>query len=269
MGQKLWSIQLHDHLTREVIQDAGGVAYIAAAGGTAKVAIVDEEGAAASNPVSITNGLISFRTAETVASVDIYGKAPSGHPFRYKTVKPSGLNEIYIDRNALTGVLVIPFDIADTDDNTQTDTGFDLEAGEMILPQGLGVYVETLDATETMDVGLGIGTEAGFDANGIMAAMALTLAGMAQATVGFDVGTNAVFVDLTGGDVEFTYGALVAGAGTIAAVAEGSNTNEDEGMYVIRPHIGDGTCKSIDYTLSSGTDTAAGFIVLPLQLAVF
>lgn len=266
MGQKIWSFQLHDHLTREVIQDAGGVVYVAAADGTAKVSIVDEDGAAASNPVSITHGKVSFRTADTVSSVDLYGKAPSGHGFRYKGVEASGLNEIYIDQNAMLTTLVIPFDIADTDDNTQTDTGFDLDAGEMILPQGLGVYVDTLDSGETIDVGLGMGTEAGFDANGIIAAILMTTAGMKAATVGFDVGTNATFVDLTGGDQEFTYGALMAGAATIAAVSEGSNVDTDEGFYLIQPHVGDGTCKSIDYTLTAGTDTAAGFIVLPLQL---
>ncbi len=265
---KRFNIQLHDHVTRGVIQTSGGVCGAYVAGASAKIAIATSDGgtlATSNNPKALTNGLIEFWTADTVLSVDLYGMAPGGQFFVAKGIAASGPNEIYIDSNARHQAMIIPFDIDDTTATTETDTGFDLPENAVVLPEGVGVRVTTLDAGMDIDVGI-LASEANGDANGFMDTILLTTAGMVMAEVGFDVGSSAVFMDLTGGDAEFTYGALLLGAGTKVSAAEGSDSNTDEGFFLVTTYVGDGTAESISYTLSSSTDTGVGFIVLPYML---
>ncbi len=60
---------------------------------------------------------------------------------------------------------------------------------------------------------------------------------------------------------------MMAPASTLAAAAEGTDVDtEGQGFNILSPHVGDGTAESISYTLTAGTDTAIGFIVLPIQL---
>ena len=265
---KGYRIQLEDHVTQAVIETAGGVCYVAAAGASSKVAIsatLTGAQATSNNPVALTNGLIEFYTANSVNSVDLYIMAPGGQFVVAKGIEPSGPNELFVDTNQKNQVAVIPFDIADTTAATETDTGFDLPQNAAVMPVGLGVHTVTVDATEDIDVGI-LASESGGDADGFMDAVSVATAGMVAAEVGFNVGSNAVYMDLTGGDAEFTFGVFMCAAATKVALAEGVDTNADEGFSLLIPYIGDGTAESISYTLSAGSDTAVGFIVLPYQL---
>ncbi len=231
-----YRIQLVDHNGKN-ISTAGGVCYVAAAGDAQKVALKDSTGASASNPSALTNGKIEFFTAETVQSVDLYGIAPSGHAFIAKGIVPSGPNEIRVDTSRATTTLVIPFSIADTTATTETDTGFDVPTRAAVLPNMVGVDVLTADSTETIDVGT-LSTDSG-DADGFI--------------VGASVGTSGtVKASLANGAV--TLGALLK-------VQDSSNA----GDAVPEANVTMGG-KAITYTLSAGTDTAEGFIKLPLQL---
>lgn len=257
---------LADQRDGTTIQDAGGSLTVVAAAGTAKVAITDKDGVAATNPVVAVNGEFEFYLPDSVNSCDVYGISPSGHAVELSTVKPGGPNEIYIDKGRRNQILRIPFDIADTTAATETDTGHDLPAKCAVHPWGMGLDVTALDATEDIDVGL-LSSESGGDADGFMDAVSTAALGLALATVGFTVGASATYVDLTGGDVEFTYGLFMVGVGTKAAISEGSNADTDEGMYLLVDHLSDEvTAKSVTYTLSTGSDTAAGFINLPYTL---
>ena len=234
-----YRMQLVDMVTNAAIQTSGGKAYVATANDAAKATLYDADGAALTNPVSLTNGIIDFYVADTVASVDLFIQAPSGHFVVAKGVSASGPNSIYIDKGRATTVMVIPFSIADTTATAETDTGFDLPTNALVLADGMAVDVLTLDATETIDVGI-LSSESGGDADGFLAAASV---GTAVTVVG----------TLTNG--EQTLGILLS-------VQDSANA----GDLVPEAHRCDGTAKSISYTLTAGTDTAEGFIKIPVQL---
>jgi len=234
---KKFSIQLEDHLTNEVIQDSGGVCYVATAGASAKVAIATSaSGAAATsnNPIALTNGRVEFWTADTVDTVDLYMQAPGGQFVVAKSVSASGPNELFVDTNNRNQTMVIPFDIADTTAATETDTGFDEPASAIMLPMP-SVRVTTVDATETIDVGTD-STDSG-DANGYLATVSVATAVVAKGT-------------------------LASGGQTIGALMSADESGA--GVLVPEGHVSGE--KSITYTLTAGTDTAVGFIALPYLL---
>jgi len=249
-----YRIQLHDHRTGAIIQATGGTCYVTKDGSPDKEALTDKGGASVSNPSALTSGLIEFHVADTVAKVDLFIMAPNGQFVVFKGVVPSGPNEIFIDEGIREQVAVIPFSQADqAGDNTETDSGIDLPKDALVGPDGAGIFVQDLDAGETIDVGL-LASEAGGDANGFMAlvsvATALAVAAASVVTVG---GTETYFSSTTLGVLLVDF---LAGADALTDV--GSNNP--------KRHRGDGVAQSISWTLSTGADTAAGFIILPYRL---
>jgi len=235
---KNYNFQLADHSTGEVIQDSGGKLYVVAAGGTAKLALTDKDGATVTNPVSLTNGKADFWVADSVTSIDIYGFGPNGHAITFRGISPSGPNELRIDQSNKMQAAIIPFDVADqAGDNTETDTGLDEPTNAVFLPSPV-VRTVTLDATETIDVGTD-STDSG-DADGF-------IAGVSVATAVTLVGT------------------LTNGSNTLGALFEVQDS-ANSGDLTHEAHISGG--KSITWTLSAGADDAAGFIVLPYMLTV-
>ena len=251
---KHYRIQLHDHRTGAIIQATGGTCYVTKDGSPDKESLTNKAGASASNPSALTSGMIEFWTADTVAQVDLYVMAPGGQFVTLKGVVPSGPNEIFLDAGIRDQVAVIPFSHADqAGDNTETDSGFDLPTDALVGPDGVGIYVQDLDAGETLDAGL-LASESGGDANGFIAAIsvATAVAVAAQATI-------------TGGGSEDYFSAQLLGA-LLADFTAGANAATDVGTNNPKRHRGDGTAKSISWTLSAGADTAAGFILLPYRL---
>lgn len=238
MGQKHWKIQLADRFTGEALITAGGRALIVTAGASSRQAITDKDGAAATNPVTPTRGAIEFYTGADVVAVDIYAMTASGHFVVAKTVKPSGDNRMLFDSQQRQQNMVIPFDIADMVAATEFDTGFDLPLNAVVLGEGAGVLVETADATETIDVGL-LSSESGGDANGFLATLDV-------GTAGYVAATAAIFGVLILDTFATTPAVNVAGR-----------------------HVGDGVAESVSVTLTAGSDTAAGKIVLPYMLPDF
>lgn len=237
-----YDITIRDIMTGEKMSAAGGVAYITTSGGTAKATLYnpDNDYAALSNPISITNGRLRFAVlgASTFGqasepSVDIYGISAEGIAFQRRGWKP-GMNVISVDNTAVRHTLIVPFNIADTTATTETDTGFNFTAGMVIDPLGCSVYTKTLDDTETIDVGT-LSSESGGDADGF-------LDGISVAT--------AVVVAPT----------LAATAETLGALLRVAATADAGTGLVPRQHVITSTAVSLTYTLSAGTDTAAGFI---------
>lgn len=238
-----FDIQVRDMMTGKAMNATGGKAYITTSGGTAKSTLYnpDNDYAALSNPISLTNGRLRFaivgastfgQASEPV--VDIYGITGEGVPFQCRGWRP-GMNTISVNNASVNHVLVVPFNIADTAAATETDTGFDFTAGMAINPLNLSVYTKTLDATETIDVGL-LSSESGGDADGFI--------------VGLSVATAVVVTPTLAATAE-TLGALLR----VAATADAGTG------LVPRQHV-IATATSLTYTLSAGTDTAAGFIVI-------
>jgi hypothetical protein len=222
-----------------MISESGGMVMVVAAGGAAKVDLFNMDGTAIANPVAFTNGYVEFQFDGDTNSVDLYGVSPTGHGFVAKGVEPSGDNEINIDTSAYHTVLAVPFSFADvTADATETDSGIDLPANALVLPNPV-VRVLTADATETITVGV-LSTEAAGDADGFIVAASVATAGVVKGTV-----TN--------------------GANTMGALFEAQDS-ANAGDIAPEGHVVVSTSRSVSYTLSAGSDTAAGIIHLPILL---
>ena len=143
-------------------------------------------------------------------------------------------------------LLGIPFGVSD---NSETTTYIELPADMAVI--NAFIDVSTLDATETIDVGL-LSSEANGDADGFIAAASVATAGK--------VFPNAAVTDAT----EDYFSACTIGALLQDTFAAGADVATDVGTFVRRPHVCDGTAKTVTYTGSAGSDTAVGMIWLAL-----
>jgi hypothetical protein len=225
-----YHIQLLSLATMENIIASGGACFVAQAGLPDKQAITDKDGNALANPIQMTNGSVDFYIPDTVtAGVDLYIMTPAGHFVTRTGVKPSGPNEILVDTSARRQVMKIPFSAVDQGgDATETDTGFDVPATCFVLNRlhGFGLNVTVNQSGKTIDVGLG-----------------------------------EVHPAESGGDANgFIAGSSIATAGLV--------TGTDGALFSTNaPHKSDVvTAKSITYTLSTGSTTAKGFILIPYTL---
>lgn len=110
------------------------------------------------------------------------------------------------------------------------------------------VFVKTIDATETIDVGL-LSTEAGGDANGFLTLLPIGVAGWIKPSNTLTQGTNAHYISAT------TFGALF-----LPLACLGANTAEQNAVPLFLNHMGDGIAKTLSYTCSSGSDTFTGVL---------
>lgn len=257
----------------------GGAFYVVTAGTPSRITLYDNTDTVKNNPATISNGFVSFRTAESVNSVDIYGMTDKGYAFQILGVTPGALSAFKIDLNRLDQTIMIPFDIGAAPAAVlpaltaaaEFMSGFKLPSRMAIKPIGIGVLVTTLDATEDIDIGVN-STSGTDDPDGFTDALSLATATFARAEVGWQVATNNTVVDLTGGGGEWTLGALLHPAGTKVAKSEGADAaaTDGNGIYFLTEHVagvGSGaTWEEITFTLSTGTDTAAGIIVIPARI---
>lgn len=237
----IFDIQLYDALTKRAIISTGGTLYVSATGAYAKSTLVnpDSDFAALANPITATRGKFRFAIANTglgLPAVDIHGMAPGGQAFRALNLRPGEVTDIFIDTSNVVQQLVVPFSIADTTATTETDTGFDFPTGATILPRP-SVDVRTADATETIDVGL-LSSESGGDANGFIAALSVGTPGQIDTTFASTVTNGALLVETATGAAAVIPGTYVIGA----------------------------TAVSLTYTLTAGSDTAAGYLKVPYIL---
>lgn len=232
------------------VNDTGGQALVVTAGGYQKVSLFDRTGLAATNPVAIVGGVIEFYTLDSVKSVDLYIMTPGGQFLVKKSVARAGPNEFVVDEQSPYQLALIPFHTADYTAASEVSTGIQFPEGSRILPTGAGVYVATLDDTETIEAGL-LSTESGGDADGFLDAIDLSLAGFIPA--GWTISTSwpsATTIGLLLRD-------FTAGSGT-----------DDRGSLLPKPHVITSTARTVSITLTAGTDTAAGLLVLPYHVPV-
>lgn len=232
MSYLIHEIQLMDHRDGRTIMTAGGMCLVTEAGSPDKVALLDpDDGTSITNPVPLTRGRARFAVASSVNSVDLYIMSPTGHFVVYEDAEAGTISEIMIDRGQKEQVAKIPFSIADASASSEEDTGIDLPVGAYVSPF-LGINVTDVDATETIDFGI-LSSESGGDADGFGVAMSV-------ATEGF-------------------VGAKSASTATRGALVGGSTL--DRGHVVVE------NAQSVSYTLSAGSDTAKGYLILPYTLA--
>lgn len=203
----------------------------------------DEVGTALANPITraqfATDDKIKFWSGST--SHDIVVCHADGSRGSYVGVTPN-VHRVTLDRSGADKAIVIPFVF---NDNVETDTGVDLPVN--FLVREARVEVVTTDATETINVGL-LASESGGDADGFLAAVSLANAGFVQ-NVAYTVGSNETYLSAN------TYGALIA-PGSL-----GNDVATDVGSAFFRGHVTTAaTARSVSYTCSAGSDTAAGYI---------
>lgn len=146
-------------------------------------------------------------------------------------------------------IVSIPFAPSD---NSEVDTTFDLPAKAIVTD--ILVEVVTADVGMTLDVGL-LSSESGGDADGLADAV----------DVG-STGIKSVGPTVTVGSTETYYSANTKGALLTEGFLVGTDVDQDYGIFEQKNHYaGSVTAKSITYTGSAGSDTAAGFIHLVIM----
>lgn len=229
--------QLRSLNTGAAIALAGGVVFVATNGGSQKVALTDKNGVALTNPLVLNNGSFDFYVADTVPLVDLYILTPTGHMVTSKNLKPSGDASISYDHKVLHTTLVIPFNAADQlADATETPTGFILPGAVQPNP---AVDLTTIHAAKTISFG--------------------TLSTAGGVAAGFGTGLSVG----TAGYIKATIANAGVTIGTDLYVQDSANA----GDHTIEQNV-DKIGKQVTYTLLTGTTTAAGFIILPVQLRV-
>jgi hypothetical protein len=242
---KEWFIKLKDMRNQRPIDDDTGVANILSAGTPDEVSITDRFGVALANPLAFANGELRFYTAKSVTTVDVSLLTATGYAV-YATGMSSDEHSIFICRENRDQLLVIPFLF--NAGGTEVDTGFDLPANCLVTDAY--VRVTTIDATETVDVGI-LSGEAGGDLDGFLDLVDLGTAGHVNT---YPVVTNGGTIDYhaTNGSIYGVFlSQLIAGADAVATV----------GGFQRRYYRTDGVAKSISYTPTT-SDTAKGFIYI-------
>jgi hypothetical protein len=132
------------------IADSAGVVNILTAGDPSEVTCyADQNGTAASNPMTFTNGRVRFYTAPSVTSIDISGLTANGHAFFYQSITPS-VHRIVIDPTRMVNRLVIPYQVVGASEAV-VDSGFDILANMLVTD--IEVHVTTLGTGAALDIG--------------------------------------------------------------------------------------------------------------------
>lgn len=234
----IFELQLNDNMREapNLLALAGGAAIVTLPNSPRKVALINPDtGMAQANPVPLVRGRVRFAVDSSVTAVDIFGFAPDGGFFIRRGVRPGAEPEINYVFDTVEHTAVIPVAIQDFVAATEGNTGLAFLPGSVLLPTP-AFRVTTLEASRTLNLGL-LSTESGGDADGILAALPMGVAGMIVPAVS---GTP-------------TLGALlVQNFATTPAV----NVPDTHG-------IGLTTARTISVTFSASTVAAQGYAVLP------
>lgn len=164
-------LSVKDPRTGELITT--GVMAIVYKPGTKTLATLykNEARIALANPITrarfAIDGKLSFFSAET--TVDIFVADDKGNTAMIYGVTPTN-QTVLLNRDGAQKMLVAPWVF---NNNVETDTGLDFPQNAHIV--GCVVQTLTIDATETIDVGI-LSTESGGDADGIAAAASIAVA---------------------------------------------------------------------------------------------
>lgn len=223
---------------------SGALVFIYTAGTKTLATIYSDEKMATTkaNPITraqfATDGMIQFYAA--AASVDVFVALSDGSVARYSSVTPT-THVLPINTDGVDKCLVFPMVFEAS--GTETDTGLDLP--KMAKVYDVALEVITVDATETVSIGL-LSSETAGDADGLMLATSVAVAGFFQLWATTD-GATEDFISAA------RAGALI-GIGSVGT--DGAN---DFGQPGGPGHIVTGSnATSVSYQPSS-SDTFAGY----------
>lgn len=251
---KDYTLVFGDSRTMETIMASGGQAVVMSNGAPDLVTLYnpDSDYASLSQGVALNRGQLRFATLDTVESVDLGIMLPGGQFEFYTGLKPGSKTQLFSDLGRRFQMAKVGFSYAQGA-ATEIDTGIDFPTNALI--QGAGALVTTLDATETIDIGL-LSSEGGGDADGFAALLSVATAVSLEAEVA-----------VTAGGTETYYSGNTVGALLRAGYIVGTNVDQDYGLFARKAHRIDGTAKSLSWTLSTGSDTAKGYLLVPYLLA--
>jgi hypothetical protein len=135
---------------------------------------------------------------------------------------------------------------------TEVSTGFVLPTNSIIYPHEMWVMVDTVDSTETVDIGI-LSTESGGDADGFIDGLSVATAGLISPGNTWTAGTNMTYISAS------TFGVLF-----LAAARKGANVTVTPPAPDYTPYVCNGVAKTISYTPSS-SDTFVGRLIFRLR----
>lgn len=241
-GDQHYKIQVKDPRTGEAIT-SGCLVFIYSAGTKTLATLYKSDNRIAlANPITraqfATDTLLDFYCTDT--SVDIFLNDDKGNVSFLASVTPNDRN-ITLSREGVGKCLIFP--MVFNAGATETDTGLDLPVNTIV--KNALVEVITVDATETVDIGL-LSSETAGDADGFIVAASVASAGFVKPWT-TTTGSNETYINTS------ITGALINKGST------GTDAANDFGQAGGFGHIVSGSnAKSITYTPST-SDTFAGY----------
>jgi len=228
-ARRIEDFYLKDEVSRKTIDGTGGVAFICSPGTPDPITLYDpDDDTAVTQPVALVRGNLRYAVAKATELVDIHMMSPSGHFISYSNISAQEHNELCVNTLQRENLARIPFtfDWPGQVVATEYDTGLDLPAGALMNPLMCGVDITAIDATETID----FGTLTAGDPNGFGTLVPVGVLGIAVVEAGTP-----------------TRGALLGGATSVAFAVLAATDR-------------------VSWTLTAGSDTAKGFILLGYTL---
>lgn len=140
VGFTEWYIQLFNTRTRAPIDDDTGTCAVLTDGSPAAITTYsDANGTALTNPITFTNGIVRFYTADTTTSVDLSLLTATGYAVFAESVTPS-MHRIDVNPELMTQKLVVPYVFNATVTGAVVDTGFDLSASMLVKDVEVDVF---------------------------------------------------------------------------------------------------------------------------------
>jgi hypothetical protein len=151
----------------------------------------------------------------------------------------------------LTGSLTLVCPLADKNDTDEHDTGYALQAYDIIKDVYVRVYTaEATASTKTIDVGL-LSSQSGGDADGLLDGVSTSAAGTIKGESAITTGSNTKFAAATP-----TRGVLMMDH------QAGTDVDQDEGVAYKKHHVCNTTALNISYTLGeAATELDADIVV--------
>jgi hypothetical protein len=246
-GDRQYALTVHDERSGSGREDGRlttGVYVFVYDAGTKTLSTIysDRKRTAKTNPISrsqyATDTQVYFFGPNS--SYDIALAHSDGSTAKFTSIAPTS-HRLYLPRQGQDKTLV--FSMVFNAGATETDTGLDLPYGALVYDAG--VETVTVDATETVDVGL-LSSETAGDADGFVAAVSVAAAGI-PALFTYTTGANEVYLSAV------TYGVL------LAARSLGTDVATDVGSFgKLRHYVTGSNATSVTYTPST-SDTFAGY----------
>jgi hypothetical protein len=245
-----WYFQLVNRWTGKAIDDDAAQMLVLTAGApTAPTVYSDANGTSVSNayrtPRTASNGVFRFWTDPATTSVDLSVMTSNGEAYFLQDVVPSD-HKIYVDPHQQNYMLTIPVQDSSA---AEVDSGMDFPVANLLVMDAI-LRVTTIDATETVDVGI-LSSESGGDADGFLALASVGTAGYVDVAPIVTEGATIDFVSSS------EYGVLLQNFLT------GSDAASENGGYVRKYYRTDGVAKSVSWTETTGGDTLRGYVSFP------